>query len=527
MDSIKLIEGKNFADKLSSTQQEIRSVEDKYNVLIAKALKFRDENEKALSPVQKKEIETKVTSMEVERDAQVKQVLTQAEQKFAKDVLDIHEKLRVARMSVTARQVYEVNQKYDDARKEILDAIIFAYDEEVKAANGNMEKVAAAEAKKVAARKAVAKDLEALAKAQKEEVTGANKLGDAKFDEALNALKLKGDKDLAKGKEKIQLEVNAKYKKLLDDSLGNDKEVARIKRQMEIEVGQKTLEAAKETTKKVAQESIAVAQTAVNGIGSIFQMMDQQQADSLKKDEDANTLKKTRLDSQLKAGLITKKNYDTQVEKLDADILKKRKKLEHDQAVHAKDLALFNAMISVAQAVATALTAGPVSGIVMSIITAALGAVQIGYILSQKVPEADSGRYNVIGASDNKRYNNVPMVSSPATGLYSSPTLISETGSEIVIDPRTTRNLMINYPGVISAINYARVPQRATGSYLTEAGSQLSGQSSASAGTVAITDALTNLNSTLSKGVRSFIVYDDIRDASSTINTIENNVKST
>ena len=51
---------------------------------------------------------------------------------------------------------------------------------------------------------------------------------------------------------------------------------------------------------------------------------------------------------------------------------KKRKKMEHDQAVRNKEVALFNALISVATAVASALGAGPGVGIVLSIITAAL-----------------------------------------------------------------------------------------------------------------------------------------------------------
>jgi len=52
--SLKEIEGKNYADKLSQTQQEIKNVEDKYDTLIRKALKFKADNEKALSPAEKK-----------------------------------------------------------------------------------------------------------------------------------------------------------------------------------------------------------------------------------------------------------------------------------------------------------------------------------------------------------------------------------------------------------------------------------------------------------------------------------------
>ena len=204
---------------------------------------------------------------------------------------------------------------------------------------------------------------------------------------------------------------------------------------------------------------------------------------------------------------------------------KRRRKLDHDTAVHAKEMALFNALISIATAVAGALAVPPgPGGIAMSIITAALGAIQVGYILAQKVPEAATGRYNVIGATDGKAYNNVPYLSS-LTGIPGRAMLVNETGNEIVIDPKTTRNLMVNYPGVISAINYARVPQRATGSYLPEA-AQASGQSSLITSTDDFTNALKEFNNHARNGIRTFMVYDDVRTVATQINDIENNVKS-
>ena len=54
MDSLKEIEGKNYADKFTQTQQEIRNVEEKYDTLIRKALKFKADNDKALSRSRKK-----------------------------------------------------------------------------------------------------------------------------------------------------------------------------------------------------------------------------------------------------------------------------------------------------------------------------------------------------------------------------------------------------------------------------------------------------------------------------------------
>jgi len=519
MDSLKEIEGKNYADKFTQTQQEIRTVEEKYGTLIKKALKFKADNEKALSPEQKKGIDDNVSSLGVQRDAQIKQVLLQAEQSFAEDVKKIHENLRVARMSITQRQVYEVNKKYEDASKEILGAIDFAYKEEVAAAQGNSEKIIQAESNKAAALKAIQKDLDALKKAQKQETTDARNLGNLKFEEDLKNLKLKGDRDLALGKEKIQLEVNARYKKLLEENIGDEQRTAEIKKQISEEVAAKQLQYSKETAKKVADDAISLAKGAVDGLAAIFSMQTDAENQQLKQDEEANTKKKSNLQAQLDAKLITKAQYDSQVDKMDKDLDKKKKKMEHDQAVRNKEVALFNALISVATAVASALGAGPGVGIVLSIITAALGAIQIGYILSQKVPEAAKGRYSVIGQDDNKLYKDVPLVNSPETGLYSTPTLISETGQEIVIDPKTTKNLMVNYPQVIDAINFARVPQRAVGRYMDA-------PAMAPAGAPAVIDpqfmaSLNKLNSLIENGIPAFISFDHLRETTNRVNQIE------
>jgi hypothetical protein len=239
----------------------------------------------------------------------------------------------------------------------------------------------------------------------------------------------------------------------------------------------------------------------------------------LKQDEEANNKKKANLKAQLNAKIISKSQYDSQVNKMDADLDKKKKKMEHDQAVRNKEVALFNALISVATAVASALGAGPGVGIVLSIITAALGAIQIGYILSQKVPEAARGRYSVIGQDDNKLYKDVPLVNSPETGLYSTPTLISETGQEIVIDPKTTKNLMVNYPHVIDAINFARVPQRAVGRYLDS-------PTSAPAALPTAVDpqfmaSINRLNYLIEQGIPAFISYEHLRETTNRVNEIE------
>ncbi|MCX6248352.1 MAG: phage tail tape measure protein [Bacteroidetes bacterium] len=339
------------------------------------------------------------------------------------------------------------------------------------------------------------------------------------YQEQLKSLKLKSDIDLADKQLKIKLEVDAKYKKILEDNVNDERRTAEIKMQMAEEVAARQAQLSKENATQVANDAIGLAKGAVDGLAAIYSMQTDAKNQQLRENEEANNKKKENLQKQLDAGLISKAQYDAQVGKMDKDLAAKKKKMEHDQAVRNKEVALFNALISVATAVASALSAGPGVGIVLSIITAALGAIQIGYILSQKVPEAASGRYSVIGQQDNKLYRDVPYVDSPQTGLYSTPTLISETGQEIVIDPKTTKNLMVNYPQVIDAINFARVPQRAMGRYADAPPWSPGGIP----GVVdpEFTASINRLNSLIENGIPAFISFDHLRETTSRVNEIE------
>ena len=125
----------------------------------------------------------------------------------------------------------------------------------------------------------------------------------------------------------------------------------------------------------------------------------------------------------------------------------------------------------------------------------------------------------MIGQDDNKLYRDVPLVNNPETGLYSTPTLISETGQELVIDPKTTKNLMINYPQVIEAINFARVPQRAVGKYM-ETPSATS-QPVAPVVDPEFTASINRLNSLIEQGIPAFISFEHLREKTNRVNQIE------
>jgi len=108
----------------------------------------------------------------------------------------------------------------------------------------------------------------------------------------------------------------------------------------------------------------------------------------------------------------------------------------------------------------------PIPAIPLMGMAAIEGGLQVAAVTSQKVPEYSKGRYTVTGMSG-EVYNDVDYTGPAVTGIYTRPALISEKGSELIIDAPTTRNLQMNYPEIIAAIMAARVPQYAAGRYTT------------------------------------------------------------
>ena len=512
----------NFADKLSQTEGEIKAVNEKYNNEIKKIQEYQEHNKKNLSPAQNKELDSKVGELEVVRDAQTKQVLEQAEKDFADKVALIHENLRVARMTITGREVYEINKKYDELQKEILDAVDYRYQQEILQANGNKEKIVQAEQNKKDSLAKMQGDLSKLEIARQEETNKAKKSGEITFENDLKALKLKAETDLATGKEKIQMDVNQKYKKLLDENLRNEEETARIKEQMNAEVQEREVILAQETQKKIIAAATQAAQTIMSSLSGVSSAWADYQNAIMQREEAHNTKQKDSLKKQLDSKLISQKQYDIGVAKLDAEADKKKRKMAHDQAVIQKATSVANAIINTAVAISAALTI-PIVGIAMAVIVGLLGAAQVGLILATPVPQAASGRYNVTGQQDGKSYSNVPYKSS-FTGIPGRPMLVNETGNEIVIDPYTTRNIQLNYPHIIEGINQARVPQRASGQYLDSQGQRSSSGKTIIAYDQETLDAMRAHTEQMKKPMSAAIVYDTIRDTMADVALLEKNV---
>lgn len=196
--------------------------------------------------------------------------------------------------------------------------------------------------------------------------------------------------------------------------------------------------------------------------------------------------------------------YDARERKLKTDAWKRQRNADFIQSLITGSLATLRAL--------AAPPGWPLNA--PSVLMAGImSATESGMIMAQKVPQYAKGRYNVIGADDNRLYN-AKYSGTPETKIYTSPSLIAEQGSELIVDAKTTRNLMMNYPGIIEAIYAARVPQRASGNLDTV--------KLPSGGDPALLEAVKRLNENLEKGVRGKWVLYDLEQAQDKLADIRN-----
>ncbi len=208
---------------------------------------------------------------------------------------------------------------------------------------------------------------------------------------------------------------------------------------------------------KLAKKLGAVQQMVMNAWANINQIMANADARQLQQFQKTHDQRKAILDKQLNAGKISYEQYTAQLSQLDADLEKKRRKIDHDAAVRNKAMSLVNATIEGALAVVKALSDG---GPILAAIVAALAAIQIGVIASTPVPQLAKGNYaQVIGAEDGRTYNARVTDSNHPSGLYNEPTYVPGFGMfgetalpEMVFNPQDTAKLL-RRPELIDAIN--------------------------------------------------------------------------
>jgi TP901 family phage tail tape measure protein len=162
-------------------------------------------------------------------------------------------------------------------------------------------------------------------------------------------------------KEAAKAEVRKKYQKLQEDN-------------------------ERETLQKQLADAAYYANTLVSIFSGLNQIQNNNTQEELQKDKLANDQKKKNLDRQLKLKLISQTDYNSRIEKLDEEIAAKDLEARRKQAKASKLLAVFEATINTASAIAQALPNIP-----LSIAVGALGLTQIGIAASTKLPQFSKG----------------------------------------------------------------------------------------------------------------------------------------
>jgi len=140
--------------------------------------------------------------------------------------------------------------------------------------------------------------------------------------------------------------------------------------------------------RRIFDEIIQMASELGNIWGSVLQIQANNEEKEFRKFSKSQDDKKKLLDKRLKSGLISQKQYDDEITKIDNETEARQKQMAYDQAVRDKNLAIFNAVINTAAAVVKALP-----NIILAAIVGAAGAAQVALIASQPLPELAEGGF--------------------------------------------------------------------------------------------------------------------------------------
>ncbi len=146
-----------------------------------------------------------------------------------------------------------------------------------------------------------------------------------------------------------------------------------------------------------------VTESMGKAFGSFFDFLDARDARSLQKYQGGIDRRKKEQQTLLDKGYISQEVYSARIEKLDAEMAKKKAEIEYKEAKRRKILSLAQAVISTAQGVAAALSGPPPTSYIFAGITAAMGALEIATIASTPLPSRSGfkkGGYTGDGSAD-------------------------------------------------------------------------------------------------------------------------------
>jgi len=195
-------------------------------------------------------------------------------------------------------------------------------------------------------------------------------------------------------------------------------------------------------------EMVFAVSALVNMWGKYNQMVTANENKQLQAFEQSSDKKKTKLKKQLDSGVISQKNYDRQVAKIDKELDEKKADLAYKQAKRERMIAIASAISGTAMAVVGALGNKPWTpfNFALAGMVGAMGLLQLGTILSQPLPAKghEQGLYGdyVTREQDGKTFKS-QYGGKTRSGLVSKTShfLVAENGPEMVIDNKAWRQM--------------------------------------------------------------------------------------
>lgn len=287
------------------------------------------------------------------------------------------------------------------------------------------------------------------------------------------------------------------------------------------EHNKKTLESDKAFNQKrvkLYEQFWSQASQIISAFNTIQNNNDTKQFDKEKKQND---IKKTQFKHLLDAKIITQREYDKRVNKLDAEQDAKALAIKKKAAEREKNAALVNAAINTASAIIQAQNAAPPPyNYALMALAAILGGVQIAAIESQPAAYAKGGLNN----------------SNDPQGMVNGPTYFtnSSSGKDFIAGEKGAEwiapNWMLQNPATANTIGMLEaIRQRgyASGGFntaipktdSTTSTSKNNVNTSFISNDTALVDAINNLNSILQNGINANLNYDQFNKDLSAINS--------
>ena len=231
------------------------------------------------------------------------------------------------------------------------------------------------------------------------------------IDAEINLVKAKGLSNEAEMFKAFQdakikvLESDAKKEIELNKLVGNEAEKVNQKLALDtIKVNSETVEAKKvvkveenefELTAE-QKKQVAIGEASLNSAsqlsGALFQLKQNSITEELNAEKEKSEALQENLKAQLDAGLIDKAKFDELSAKANAELRLKERKLKEEQFKAQKTASLIQAGINIALGVTQALAGSPPPlNFILAGTTAALGALEVGAILSAPTPKFEKG----------------------------------------------------------------------------------------------------------------------------------------